>query len=113
MNLNKIILYKWKKKIGNLMAIGGLSLFSFFVFKLTYQAYHLKYYSEETLGRVDSIYIDWRYNKNVNYSFKVNDEFYYKSAWYDNKVKPKVGDYYRVKYSRKNPSISRIFFRGN
>lgn len=104
---------KLRRKISNLIAIFGLALFVFFVFKFGHRFYHLNHYGRYTQGKVESIYEDWRYDKKIIYTFKVNGKSYSGSAWFDDKVKPKIGESYTVKYSSKKPEISQLLLREN
>ncbi len=102
---------KWRKVANNSLSILGLVFFLFFVFKISQKSYHLEYYGRETNAKIDSVYENWRYQKKITYTFKVNDRLYSSRTWYDEKIKPKVGDSFRVRYSSKNPDINKIFLR--
>lgn len=111
MNLKFNFDQKTKRRINNFIAIWGLCLFFFFLFKFGHKYYHLNVHGEDTYATIDSIYVDWRYSKKVLYKFQVESKQYSGNGWYDSKIKPNVGEKYKVRYSSRDPSISKIKYR--
>lgn len=105
----------WRKlqpKIYNLLSVLGIVLFAYFVFRFGHKYYHLNYHGRQTYGTIELIGEDWRYDKEVRYSYTIDGKKYYGRAWYDDKIKPKIGETFRVKYSSQNPEISKLLLRG-
>jgi len=96
---------RWK---GNLAAICGGFVVLFFAFKVGSIEYQLAFHSKSTYGTVDSVYMTRGRTKHVAYSFTVDGKKYNGTAWYDEDVSPGPGDFFDVKYSSLDPSISRL-----
>lgn len=111
MNLKYNFNVKIKRRLNNIIAIWGLCLFVFFLIQFGHKYYHLSVYGEDTYATIDSIYEDWRYSKKVLYKFEVENKQYSGNGWYDSKIKPNLGEKYKVKYSSKDPSINKIKYR--
>ncbi|MEM9672178.1 MAG: hypothetical protein ACFB15_21585 [Cyclobacteriaceae bacterium] len=88
----------------------GIILLVYVFGKTIYVHYHLYKYSSYTTGEVIGFSRGGRGNKMVDYEFFVSDEKYTGSSWYDDEVKPEVGDQYIVRYSSRDPDISRMIF---
>lgn len=84
--------------------IWGASIFG-------YRQYHFHFYENTTRGVIDSLEDDYFGDSTVFYSFKVGDRLIQGTQGYDIKVKPKVGEYYLVKFSTKNPDINKMVYR--
>ena len=109
-NENNIISKLLYKLIKNGLSIFGLCMFIFFALRLGYDYYHLSHYSRTTIGQISAIDKDYKGNKIVRYEYKVKYIRYDGTAGFDERIKPKVDDFYRVKYSYKDPSVSKMEF---
>ncbi|MDO6437081.1 hypothetical protein Q4534_06675 [Cyclobacterium sp. 1_MG-2023] len=104
------------KKLGNiflenLFAVLGLALFLYFIINFTYTQYHLSNYKEYSSGTIIDFEEDYRGNKIAIFEFEVDNRIFRGEAYFDDFVNPVIGESYPVKYSMKNPNISRMEFR--
>lgn len=113
--VNKEDLMKMKK-IGkiileNLFAVLGLAFFLYFIINFTYTHYHLSNYKEYSSEIIIDFEEDYRGNKIVIFEFEADNRIFRGDAYFDDFVNPVIGEHYPVKYSMKNPNISRMEFR--
>lgn len=90
--------------------IGFIAMVALFG-KDIYSRYHLKNYGNYTAGVVTGFSSGGRGTSWVNYEFVVGGNLYEGSSLYDAGVSPKIGDKFSVKYSSRDPKVSRMEFR--
>lgn len=97
--------------LNNLFAIIGLALFAYFVINFSYIQYHLANYEEYTFGTIIDFEEDYRGNKIAIFEFEVDNKTFTGQAYFDDFIAPIIGESFTVKFSKKNPKISRMEFR--
>ena len=101
-----------KRAIFNsIIPIMGIILFLVIGSKILYNIYHLSNFGKYTDGVITKIEFDYMHNKIVYYTYIIKSEKYFGYSRYDDKISPKIGEVYPVKYSYKNPTISTMKFR--
>lgn len=109
-NERNIVSKSLYKLIKNGIAIFGLCMFIYFASKLGYNYYHLSNYSRSTIGQISAIDKDYKGNEIVRYEYEVKHIKYEGTTRFDARIKPKIDEFYRVKYSYKDPSVSKMEF---
>jgi hypothetical protein len=97
-------------KLKNIISGLGIILICYMLLRFIERYYHLNNYSEFTIGNVDSVYLDWRNDKKIAFSFEVKGVNYTGTSWYKKNGVVVVGGKYQVKYSSRKPSINELVY---
>ena len=83
--------------------------FSFFIYQNAYHLYEMHKYGKFTICKITGVtYIGS--NQNLEYVYYVNDSLYtYHSDPPGKDIKKQKGNYYVVKYSTRNPKMTKVY----
>lgn len=97
-------------KLKNILSWFGIAFVCYMLLRFAERYYHLANYSEYTTANVDSVYVDWRNDKRVAFSFEVAGVGYIGTSWYKKGKEVVVGAQYPVRYSKRKPGINELIY---